>query len=145
MFVDEWYGVVSFVSVFFFGMTSLVYTTCVGVRRSRCNVIKCGNCILCLREIMTKDEMLVDGVITNKEGEQRIKEKELELKITQAKQDKEQSQAIQEDETFSIENRLMNDLHNINAIVLEMKSNIISRNEINQEKQDNNHNAENNV
>ena len=94
---------------------------------------------------MTKDEMLVDGVITNKEGEQRIKEKELELKITQAKQDKEQSQAIQEDETFSIENRLMNDLHNINAIVLEMKSNIISRNEINQEKQDNNHNAENNV
>lgn len=134
MFVDEWYGVVSFISVFFFGMTSLVYTTCVGVRRSRCNVIKCGNCILCLREIMTKDEMLVDGVITNKEGEQRIKEKELELKITQAKHGKEQHQPIKEEQTFSIENRVLNDIHNINAIVLEMKSKMISNNEINEEE-----------
>lgn len=142
MFLDEWYGVVSLISVFFFGMTSLVYTTCVGVRRSRCNVIKCGNCILCLREIMTKDEMLVDGVITNKEGEQRIKEKELELRIAQAKQGQ---SPMKEEQTVSIENRLMNDLHNINTIVLEMKSNMISSHKVNEENQDNNRSSENNV
>lgn len=106
MFVDEWYGLVTFFSVFFIGMTSLVYTTCVGVRRSRCNVIKCGDCILCLREIMTKDEMIVDGVITNKEGEQRLKEKELDLQLAQAKDCRERSPTVvinKEDQTHPIE------------------------------------------
>lgn len=72
--MDQWYGVVALVSAAFAGLTSLVYTTCVGVRRSRCTLIRCGRCALCLREAMNAEEMRVDGEITRQEGEQRLRE-----------------------------------------------------------------------
>lgn len=126
MFVNEWYGIVSFFSVFFLGMTSLMYTTCVGVRRSRCKVIKCCDCILCLREIMTKEEMIVDGIITHNEGEQRLREKEIELKLTQTKvQDN-----IEEPNYRYIKNRLFDDLRNLDSITSEIGYEVQSHREL---------------